>query len=77
MASEGKVELKDQMIQVLGDVAYEVGTEHAKFKIAGQELKGEVRVTNIYQRDGEAWKIIHHHTDIAPAMLEFLSNFKP
>lgn len=74
MASEGKVELKDQLIQILGDVAYEVGTEHAKFKLSGQELKGEVRVTNIYQRDGGKWKIIHHHTDIAPAMVEALSH---
>ncbi len=72
-ASEGRIELKDQLIRVLGDVAYEIGTEYAQFKLAGQELKAEVRVTNIYQRDGKGWKIIHHHTDISPVMVEAVS----
>lgn len=75
-ASEGKVELKDQLIHVLGDVAYEVGIEKADFKLAGQEVKGEIRVTNIYQRNGGTWKMVHHHTDIAPAMVEVLNKLK-
>lgn len=76
VASDGKVELKDQMIHVLGDAAYEVGIEQAKFKIAGQEVKGEIRVTNIYHRDEGTWKMVHHHTDIAPAMIEVLSQLQ-
>lgn len=75
-ASEGKIELKDQLIRVLGDLAYEIGTEHAQFKLAGQELKDEVRVTNIYQRDGKGWKIIHHHSDISPVMVEVLNRLQ-
>jgi ketosteroid isomerase-like protein len=73
LASEGKVELKDQLIHVLGDVAYEVGTEQAQFKLAEHEIKAEIRVTNIYQRENGLWKIVHHHTDISPAMIEVLS----
>jgi ketosteroid isomerase-like protein len=76
VASDGHVELKDQVINVLGDAAYETGIEQAKFKIAGMEVKGEIRVTNIYHRENGTWKIVHHHTDIAPAMIEVLSRLQ-
>jgi ketosteroid isomerase-like protein len=77
LASDGKIELKDQLIQVAGDVAYEVGIEHGQFKLAGQQVTLEHRVTNIYQQEAGAWKIIHHHTDISPAMLDVLSRLSP
>jgi ketosteroid isomerase-like protein len=73
LASDGKIELKDQFIHAAGDVAYEVGTEHGQFKLAGQQVAIEHRVTNIYQREAGAWKIAHHHTDISPAMMDVLS----
>lgn len=71
--TDGKVELKDQLIRITGDVAYELGTENAEFTLGGQKVSGEVRVTNIYQREAGAWKIIHHHTDVVPAMVEALN----
>lgn len=73
LASEGKIELKDQFIRVAGDVACEAGIEHGHLKLAGQQVTIEHRVTNIYQREAGAWKIVHHHTDISPAMLDVLS----
>lgn len=73
LASDGKVGLKDQLIQVAGDVAYEVGVEHGQLKLAGQEVAIEHRVTNIYQREAGVWKITHHHADISPAMQDVLS----
>ena len=69
-ASEGKVELKDQLIRVVGDVAYEVGVEYPEFKLGGERVSGQIRVTNIYQREAGTWKMIHHHTDLAAAMVE-------
>ena len=72
VASEGHVELQDQHIRVVGDMAYEIGTENAGFKIAGQKATDQVRVTNIYEKEGGTWKIIHHHTDLSPAMVEIL-----
>jgi ketosteroid isomerase-like protein len=72
-ASDGKIELKDQLIHVAGDVAYEVGVEHGQFKLAGQKVTIDHRVTNIYQRKGGAWKMIHHHVDISPAMQDVVS----
>ena len=76
-ASDGKVELKDQLIRVLGDVAYEVGVECPEFKLGGEKVAGQIRVTNIYQREAGGWKLIHHHTDLAPAMLEVLNRLQP
>lgn len=75
-ASDGKVELKDQLIRVLGDSAFEVGIEKAQFKVAGMEVKAEIRVTNIYQKENGSWKMVHHHTDIAPSMIEALQKLQ-
>jgi ketosteroid isomerase-like protein len=73
LASDGKVELKDQLIHVAGEMAYEVGIEQGKFKLAGDEVSIDQRVTNIYKREAGTWKIVHHHTDISAAMQDVLS----
>ncbi len=77
LATGGKVELKDQLIRVVGDVAYEIGTETGGFKLAGNDVKIGQRVTNIYHLKDGQWKIIHHHADLSPAMLDVLSKLKP
>ena len=77
LASNGKIELKDQLIQVVGDAAYELGTEKVQFKLGGHEVKDEARVTNIYKKENGNWKMVHHHTDIAPAMIEALQQLQP
>jgi ketosteroid isomerase-like protein len=73
-SSEGKVELKDQLIRLAGEFAYEVGTEHVEAKLGGQTFAAKIRVTNIYQREAGAWKITHHHTDMSPAVAWKFSN---
>jgi len=73
LASKGKVELRDQIIRVAGDVVFETGVEHGQVKLAEQQVTIEHRATNIYQREGGAWKMIHHHTDTSPAMLDVIS----
>ena len=73
LASWGQVRLGDQIIQVAGDVAYELGVEHGQAKLAGQQVSIEHRVTNIYRREAGGWKIVHHHTDVSPAMQHVLS----
>jgi hypothetical protein len=37
-ASKGNVELRDQIIRVAGDVAYEAGVEHGQLKLAGKQV---------------------------------------
>jgi ketosteroid isomerase-like protein len=76
LASGGQVKLSDQLIQVSGDMAYEVGTEQGQFTLAGEQVSIEQRVTNIYRREAGGWKIVHHHADVSPAMLDILSRLQ-
>ena len=76
IASEGRVKLDDQIIQVTGDLAYELGVERGQAKFAGQQVTLDHRVTNIYRREAGSWKIVHHHTDISPAMLDVLNRLQ-
>jgi len=76
ISSEGKVELVDQAIQAAGDMAYEVGIERGHAKLAGEDVKIEHRVTNVYRRDDAGWKIVHHHTDVSGDMLNLLARLQ-
>ncbi len=71
--SDGQVSLDDLVIVPLADdVAYTVGTEHGQVKVGGDTIDVDWRVTNIYRREGGEWKIVHHHTDVSPAMVQAL-----
>jgi ketosteroid isomerase-like protein len=72
LASGGHADLRDQSIQVAGDLAYEVGVEHGQAKLAGEQVTIEHRVTNVYRREAGEWKVVHHHTDVSPAMVDLL-----
>jgi ketosteroid isomerase-like protein len=76
LASGGHAELLDQRIQVVGDLAYEIGVEKGQATLAGEQIAIEQRVTNIYRRGPEGWKIVHHHTDISPAMVAVLARLQ-
>jgi ketosteroid isomerase-like protein len=73
IAEEGQVKLDDQIIQVIGDFAYEVGVERGKATFAGYQVALDYRVTNIYRCEADCWKIVHRHTDTSPAMLDGLN----
>jgi len=78
VASDGNVELADQVIRVVGNLAYETGTEKGHFKLGGHDVSGfENRVTNIYEREGGSWKVVHHHVDLSPAMVDVLRQLPP
>ena len=76
LTSAGQISLSDQLIQVAGDMAYELGVEHTRFTLVGQPVAGDCRVTNIYRRESAGWKVVHHHTDATPAMLDVVSRLK-
>ena len=76
LASGGHVELLDQVISAGGDLAYETGVESGSVTVAGETLRLEHRVTNVYRREGGEWKIVHHHTDISPAMVAVLERLQ-
>lgn len=77
LADGGEVTLRDQLIRVLGDVAYELGVESGRLSLAGIEVAIDFRVTNIYRREGGGWKIVHHHTDLSSPMLDTLKRLPP
>ncbi|MBI2717576.1 MAG: nuclear transport factor 2 family protein [Rhizobiales bacterium] len=76
LATGGEVRLDKQVIQVVGDAAYELGVEAGNITLAGEKVAIDQRVTNIYRREGNAWKIVHHHTDISAAMLDRLNRLR-
>jgi ketosteroid isomerase-like protein len=76
VASEGRVELRDQFIEAGGDMAYELGTERGQIKIAGEKVDFDHRVTNIYRREAGGWKIVLHHSDLSPAMMAVLGRLQ-
>lgn len=47
------------------DLAYEVGIESSRLKMAGSADKTalSLRVTTIFRREDDAWKIVHRHAD--------------
>jgi ketosteroid isomerase-like protein len=57
LTSAAQVRLSDQLLQVVGDTAYELGVERARFTLAGQPVAGDCRVTNIYRREAGRWCI--------------------
>jgi len=70
--SDIHVELADQRIRTGEDLAYETGIERGRGNIAGEQIEFEHRVTNVYRREDGQWKMVHHHTDISPGMVEVL-----
>jgi len=77
IASEGRVTIEEQNVQAAGDMAYEVGVERGTFLLGGHKVSGlDNRVTNVYRREAGGWKIVHHHTDLSPAMIDILDRLK-
>jgi len=70
--SDVHVELVGQRIRTGEDLAYEIGIESGHGTIAGERVEIEHRVTNVYRRESGQWKMVHHHTDVSPAMVEVL-----
>ena len=73
LSTRGHVQLIDQFIQVAGDFAYELGIEQGQFWLSGQPASVDARATNIYRREAGAWKVVHHHGDLSPNIIEVLS----
>lgn len=71
--SEGHVTVDDFVVVPLTeDVAYTICTERVEGKLGGEPMRGEWRATNIFRREDGGWKIVHHHGDVSPEMVEML-----
>ena len=52
---------------VSGDQAYTVGYEHTTVSWDGTPLEPyTLRVTHVYRRENDKWKIVHRHADTPP-----------
>lgn len=69
-AEGGQVRLDERLVVVAGDVAWEAGVERGHITMGGERVDIDGRVTNVYRRDGDGWKLVHHHADTSPAMME-------
>ena len=71
--SGGQVALDEMVVFAISeDAAYTLGTEHGQASVGDQTVGIDWRVTNIYRREAEGWKIVHHHTDVSPELVEVL-----
>jgi len=61
-----------------GDLAYTVWIERGEARVVGQEeLRPTIlRVTQIYRREGHAWKIVHRHADALSEKIEATAIFQ-
>jgi ketosteroid isomerase-like protein len=71
--SGGQVALDEMVVVPISeDAAYTLGTEHGQASIGEQTVGIDWRVTNIYRREADGWKIVHHHTDSSPEVAQVL-----
>ena len=68
LCSGGELALRDPLIRVASDLAYELAIEAGEATVAGQQVRFDHRVTNIYRRDAGGWKMVHHHSDTDTAI---------
>ncbi|WP_394550627.1 nuclear transport factor 2 family protein [Agromyces sp. MMS24-JH15] len=48
---------------VVGDMAYTVGYERITASIDSEPRTFTLRATQVYRREGGAWKVVHRHAD--------------
>ena len=71
--SDAQVSIEDLVVVPLSDdVAYTLGTERGQATLGNETAIIDWRVTNIYRREEGEWKMVHHHTDVSPALVEVL-----
>jgi len=75
--SDGQAALDDLVVvPIADDAAYTLGTEPGQAKLGGESVRIDWSVTNIYRREGGGWKVVHHHTDLSPAVVDALERLE-
>lgn len=54
-------QLTELQVQVAADVAWVICTENITSRVGETTQSSRVVATNLYERIGDDWKIIHHH----------------
>jgi ketosteroid isomerase-like protein len=61
--SDGTRTRKEISGTVSGDFAYLVQTETIRSILAGRPVKQDLRVTMVFRREADGWRIVHRHAD--------------
>lgn len=65
----GRVVAKNVLVRTVGDLGYTVCEEQGENMSAdGKPVVVHFRATNIFRREKKEWKMVHHHTDLSPAL---------
>jgi ketosteroid isomerase-like protein len=65
--ADGELRCEEVIVNVSGDLAYTVGYERGAMVVdAGQAQPMSIRVTQIYRREADDWRLVHRHGDFAP-----------
>jgi hypothetical protein len=68
--SDGQAALDDLVVvPIADDAAYTLGTEPGQAKLGGESVR-------IDWREGGGWKVVHHHTDLSPAVVDALERLE-
>jgi ketosteroid isomerase-like protein len=63
----GETEVEDVVAYSSGDLAYTVGFERGDVVVDGGTSESmTIRVTHIYRRVDEEWRLVHRHADFPP-----------
>ena len=54
-------ELTELQVQVAADIAWVICTENISSRVGESPQESRVVATNLFERIGDEWKIIHHH----------------
>lgn len=65
LGTNGSKTIEQVQTVVSGDFAYIVQYEHIRYHPAGQSgiAKRDYRVTTIFRRESEGWRVVHRHAD--------------
>jgi ketosteroid isomerase-like protein len=56
-----KFDLTEVMVQVAGDMAWVICVENITSQQSEEPQQAKVLATNLYERIGDEWLLIHHH----------------
>ncbi|MBM4138646.1 MAG: nuclear transport factor 2 family protein [Nitrospira sp.] len=56
-----KFDLTNVMVQVAGDIAWVLCVENLTTQQSDESQQAKVLATNLYERIGDEWLLIHHH----------------
>ena len=72
--SDGQVSIEELVVVPLADdVAYTLGHEQGQATLGEETVSIDWQVTNIYRREEGEWKMVLHHTDVSPELVEILN----